>query len=29
MIGWLTIPELPLPTMLPSDTLVASLSPAP
>jgi hypothetical protein len=25
-IGWLTIPELPLPTMLPSDTLVSARS---
>ncbi len=28
-IGWLTVPELPLPTMLPSDALAAAFSPAP
>jgi hypothetical protein len=28
-IGWLTVPELPLPTMLPSDALAAPVSPAP
>lgn len=28
-VGWLTIPELPLPTMLPSDSLAAPPSPAP
>jgi transposase len=28
-VGWLTVPKLPLPTMLPSDALAASLSPAP
>lgn len=28
-VGWLTLPELPLPTMLPSDLLAASSSPAP
>jgi transposase len=28
-IGWLTVPELPLPTILPSDAFAALLSPAP
>jgi len=28
-IGWLTVPELPLPTMLPSDAIDDSHSPAP
>ena len=28
-VGWLTVPELPLPTMLPSDVLAAPSSPAP
>jgi hypothetical protein len=27
-VGWLTVPELPLPTMLPNDALVEPSSPA-
>jgi hypothetical protein len=28
-VGWLTVPELPLPTMLSSDAIATPLSPAP